>query len=160
MGLNMPMNQPTVSTRRRFPRIEVSLSIEIKAECGLIFNAITKNISQTGLLIVTDRNQFEQLTVNQRLSEKSQLAEVTIKITLPMEDGASINIHTHCRLFQFRRISRDCYHIGLEYMALSESEYDELTRYIQGVITCGESRQLSQTSDMLLTVLGEHCKTI
>ncbi len=156
----MPMNQPTVSTRRRFPRIEVSLSIEIKAECGLVFNAITKNISHTGLLIVTDRDTFEQLTVNQRLSEKSQPAEVNIKMILPMAEGASINTHTCCRLFQIRRVSKDCYHIGLEYMNLSKLEYDELTRYIQGVAACGRGRQLCQTTAMLSAELNKHYKAL
>ena len=156
----MLMNQPVVSTRRRFPRIEVGLAIEIAAECGLIFNTTTKNISQTGLLIVADRETFEQLTVKQRLSEKSQLAEVAIKMLLPVEDGSLATLSTYCRLFQFRRISKDCYHIGLEYMALSESEYDELTRYIQGVIAGGRKRQLSQASDMLLNALSKHCKAV
>jgi len=152
------MKQPTVSTRRRFPRIEVDLSVEIKAECGLVFTATTKNISQTGLLIVTDRDRFEQLTVNQRLSEKSQPVEVTITITLPMEDATSIQ--TECRLFQFRRISRDCYHIGLEYMGLPEPEQDGLTRYIERVIAQGRDRQLRQTSDLFLAALDKDRKTI
>ncbi len=154
----MPMKQPTISTRRRFPRIDVDLPIEIKAECGLVFNAITKNISQTGLLMVTDRDKFEKLTVNQRLSEKSQPAEVTVKITLPMENTTTI--HTHCRLFQFRRISRDCYHIGLEYMELPESEHNELTRYIQGIITHSSNRKAPQTSGILLAEADKDYKTI
>ncbi len=137
------MNQPAVSTRRKFPRIEVGLAIEITAECGLIFNTVTKNISQTGVLIVVDRKTFEQLTVKQRLSEKSQLVEVAIKILFPVEDGALVTLSTCCRLFQFRRISKDCYHIGLEYMELSEAEHDKLTRYIQGVIANGRRHQLS-----------------
>lgn len=152
------MNEPAVPTRRKFPRIEVDLAIEISTECGLIFNTTIKNISQTGLLIVTDREAFEQLTVKQRLSEKSQLAEVAIKILLPLEDGFLATLSTCCRLFQFRRISKNCYHIGLEYMALPESEYGELTRYIQGVMEESRKRQPPQTSDMFLNVLSKHRK--
>jgi len=140
----MSMHQPSILTRRRFPRIEVSLAIEVKAECGLLFDTVTRNISQTGLLIVTDRGTFKQLTMNQRLADKSQPAEVDIKLSLSREGDASIVIQAHCKLLQYRRISSDCYHIGLEYSELSESEYDELTGYIQGVTAYREGGQLCQ----------------
>jgi len=120
-------------TRRRFPRIEASVPIEVKAECGLVFNATTKDISQIGLLFGTGRNVFQQLTVNQRLSEKSQPVEVDIKLMLPMADNSSVEICTHCRIFQLRRVSSDCYHIGLEYTELSETDYNRLTQYIKNV---------------------------
>jgi len=144
----MPLSQPNIVTRRRFPRVETRLSLEVRAECDLLFNTMTVNISQTGLSFETDRNTFKQLTVNQRVSEKSQPVEVDIKITLPKEDGSSIDICTHCRLFQLRRISRDCYHIGLEYAKLSESDDQELTRYIERITAGGRNWQRCQTHNI------------
>jgi len=140
----MSMAQSNVKTRRRFPRIEVSIPIEVRAECGLVFDAMTKDISQIGLLFATGRSIFQQLTVNQRLSEKSQPAEVDIKLILPMEDKRPIEICTHCRIFQLRRVSSDCYHIGLEYTKLSEPDYNRLTQYIKDVATSRKTWKMRQ----------------
>ncbi len=104
-------NQSKIVTRRRFPRIDVSVPVAVKAKCGLTFDAVTKNISQIGLLFITGQKTFEQLALNQRSSEKNQAAEVDIKITLPMESGVSIELFTHCRVFQLRRVSSDCYYV-------------------------------------------------
>jgi len=139
------MSQPNTKSRRRFPRIDASLPVEVRAECGLVFNAMTKNISQIGLLFATGRDTFEQLTVNQRMSDKSQPAEVDIKLRLPLE-GRSVEVSTHCRIFQLRRVSSDCYHIGLEYMELLESDYDELTHYIKDIATHNKNWPLCQQS--------------
>lgn len=140
----MSMIQSNVKTRRRFPRVEAKLPIEVRAECGLVFNATTKDISQIGLLFDTGRKIFQQLTLNQRLSEKSQPVEVDIKLTLLMEDKSPVEICTHCRLFQLRRVSSDCYHIGLEYTKLSESDYDRLTQYIKDVATSRKPWKMCQ----------------
>ncbi len=153
----MPMKQPTISTRRRFPRIEVDLPVAVTTASGQTFDLVTKNISQTGLLIVADRDQFEQLTASQRRCEKSRPAEAAIRMSLPIEGAPPI--HTGCRLFQFRRFSRDCYHIGLEYMALSEPEQDALSRYIQEVVARGRSRQPCQAGGTPLAARDKGCRT-
>jgi len=119
--------------------VEVRLPIEVRAECGLVFNATTKDISQIGLLFDTGREIFQQLTINQRLSEKSQPVEVDIKLMLPLADNRSSEIYTHCRIFQQRRVSSDCYHIGLEFTKLSEPDYNRLTQYIKDVATSRKS---------------------
>jgi len=143
-GWGLVINQSNIITRRRFPRVDATLSVEVRAECGLTFSAVTKNISQIGLLFVTDEKRFKQLTLNQRSSETRQPVEVDVNIMLPMASETPIELFAHCRVFQLRRVSSDCFYIGLEYVGLSEENYNNLSQYIEGIATRSEGWSLRQ----------------
>ncbi|MEQ8955211.1 MAG: PilZ domain-containing protein [Gammaproteobacteria bacterium] len=111
--------------RRSFPRVELAGEANILL-AGVVRNGTLTNLSPAGIQIECRHQLIEQL--NKVKSSSGLYPDFELEFTLPA-DGKSV-VKSTCNVSYCRRLKQDCYHLGLNFVELSEAAEQKVSEYI------------------------------
>jgi hypothetical protein len=121
--------------RRRYPRLEVELPLDIVLSDGAVLAAKAINICINGLQLSCDHATALRLVPKGYLAKPGQQIGGVLRLELPFVTQPSATIEIHCKVVNLRRLSANEYRFNVAFLGpegqahrLLESFIDERTR--------------------------------
>ncbi|NKB35408.1 MAG: hypothetical protein GKR91_20095 [Pseudomonadales bacterium] len=121
------------SERRKYPRVEIGGEVNIQI-AGVIRNGSLINVSPAGIQIECRHQLIEQLAKFK--SEAGLYPDFELEFAVPNSKKRDKNgkpIKSTCNVSNCRRLSQDIYHLGLNFVSLSEKDEQKVSDYIDHV---------------------------
>ncbi|MEX0619663.1 MAG: PilZ domain-containing protein [Pseudohongiellaceae bacterium] len=113
--------------RRRYPRVllngDVELFLEQESRPALLLN-----VSPTGAQLECRHQLIQYLTSNK--NEAGMYPPMDIAFSLPQPGGRKTSLRLSCAVSYCRRLSQDCYHLGLDFGEVSGKDEQAFQRFI------------------------------
>ena len=113
--------------RRKYPRINLAGEVNILV-AGVIRTGTLINVSPSGIQVECRRRLIEQL--NQFKRESGLLPEFDLEFTLPN----GVQVKACCDVSYCRRLSQDCYHLGMNFTRLSRLDEERVDEFINHAV--------------------------
>ncbi len=133
--------------RRKYPRIDLGGEASILL-CGSVRNGTLMNLSPSGIQIECQHQLVEQLS--KAKSDAGLYPDFELEFTLPVEDSQAQQeaaersrkkakadrdrekktIKSTCNVSYCRRQRQDSYHLGLNFISLTEQDEKKLSDYL------------------------------
>lgn len=112
--------------RRKFPRVSLDGDVNIMI-AGVIRNGSLMNVSPVGIQIECRHQLIEQLAKFK--SNSGLYPDFELEFDLPINSHKDA-IKSKCNVSYCRRLSQDNYHLGLNFVTLSETDERKVSDYI------------------------------
>ena len=112
--------------RRKFPRVSLDGDVSLFLT-DVVRNGSLLNISPSGIQIECKHHLIEQLS--QFKSDSGLFPQFELEFNVP--DSAKGRIKSVCNVSYCRRLSQDMYHLGLNFVTLSENDEARVSSYIE-----------------------------
>jgi hypothetical protein len=125
----MIIDIPGVSDRRKTPRYEIKLSVDLVLDNGSILTVTSRNISSCGLQIICDTWVTEE--IEPRGIQSHAISHIRMKaITdLPVGDETK-KLYTNCRIMSVQRMSQDEYMLNLAFVDFENGSEQVLDMFL------------------------------
>ena len=111
--------------RRKYPRVPIIGEVNLNLT-GIVRSGALMNISPSGIQIECQHNLIEQLS--QFKSESGLYPNVELEFDLAKPEKKTIK--SVCNVSYCRRLSQDNYHLGLNFVALSDADERRVAEFI------------------------------
>jgi hypothetical protein len=116
--------------RRKFPRVDIGGEVNIQI-AGVIRNGKMINLSPSGIQIKCRHQLIEQLA--RFKSDAGLYPDFELEFAVSLSKKQEKKIKSTCNVSNCRRLSQDMYHLGLNFVTLSDSDEKKVTDYIDHV---------------------------
>lgn len=116
---------------RHHIRVPIRVSATVQTRNGQQVSTEVANISRTGVMLACDRQSLELIHPKGMTANPGSPLETTVAFTIPSQIGGKVAINSRCHIIYARRLSRDLFHIGLEFLNLEEHLVPHLEHYIE-----------------------------
>ena len=116
--------------RRNYPRVPILGDANLKLS-GIVRSGTLMNISPSGIQIECQHNLIERLS---RAKSVSGLFP-NFELEFELEAAGRERVKSVCNEPYFRRLSQDNYNLGLNFIALSDSDERRVTEFINKMAT-------------------------
>jgi len=125
----MIIDIPGVSDRRKTPRYEIELSVDLVLENGSILTVTSRNISSCGLQIICDAWVTEE--IEPRGIQSHSISHIRMKaITdLPIGDETQ-KLYSNSRIMSVQRMSQDEYMLNLAFVDFENGSEQALDKFL------------------------------
>ena len=125
----MIIDIPGVSDRRKTPRYEIDLPVEMLLENGDIVTVTTRNISSCGLQIICDSWVTEK--IDPHSIHNQAVGHICMKTVteLPIANE-TIKLYANCRMMSFQRMSQNEYMLNLAFIDFENSSEQNLNKFL------------------------------
>ena len=113
--------------RRKYPRIELDGEVNMLI-AGVVRNGALMNLSPSGIQIECRHQLIEQLA--RYKSDAGLFPKLELEFDLPKPVAGSKGVKSTCNVSYCRRLSQDNYHLGLNFVAMSETDEQKVSKYI------------------------------
>lgn len=120
---------------RHYHRIAVELDGTITTGDGTEAPCRVTNLSRDGVMIPCDPDTLSRVIPNQE-SVAPHLA-VPVHFDLCLPDGNQSPVRCQCDIIYVRRVSRDCFNMGMSFSAFEEEGQQRLDDYINQQLAKG-----------------------
>lgn len=114
------------SERRKYPRVEIDGEVNIQI-AGVIRNGSLINVSPAGIQIECRHQLIEQLAKFK--SESGLFPNFELEFSVP-DSRKDKRVKSTCNVSNCRRLSQDMYHLGLNFVSLSEGDERRVSDFI------------------------------
>ena len=123
----MPMKR----NLRHHLRVPIRVSATIETPTGQQLQTELANLSRTGVMVECNRETLELLHPKAVTAAPGTGAPAVIHFIIPSKIGGKITVDTPCNVVYARRLSRDVFHVGMEFKKLEEHLVPHLEEYIE-----------------------------
>ncbi len=129
--------KPVISKQnlRNQQRVETQLEVMVSLPSGEAVQCRATNLSRTGMMISCNNETLKQLVPEQKSPAPGQWIDIMAKFSVPVVAAQNVTISADCHLIHLRRVSRDEFHVGLQFCGFEGNG--------QGYVDQFVSRQLS-----------------
>lgn len=122
--------QPVRPNLRHHNRVATQLTVEVSTGDGLTAECESANLSRAGLMLVCTPEQVSQILPNDSPIAPRQAVRLHARFSLPVISLQSVSVSVDCDVIYVRRVSRDCFQVGMEFVEFEGSGRDYVDQYI------------------------------
>jgi hypothetical protein len=126
-GVKAMAGQPNLRQQQRVP---TTLDVTVTGRAGESLDCHTANLSRAGMSIECDRKRINALASDRWILAPKSPAEVTVRLTVPIENVQSVTLEVVCNIIYIRRISHKVFHLGLQFVEFSGSGQEYVDQYV------------------------------
>jgi len=115
---------------RHQQRIETQLDVIVSLPSGKAVQCRATNLSRTGMMISCDNETLKQLVPGQKSLAAGQWIDVTAKFSVPVVAAQNVTISADCHLIHMRRVSRDEFHIGIQFYGFEGNGHSYIDQFV------------------------------
>lgn len=125
----MIIDIPGVSDRRKTPRYEIKLSVDLVLDNGSILTVTSRNISSCGLQIICDAWVTEE--IEPRGIQSHSISHIRMKVIadLPIGDETQ-KLYSNSRIMSVQRMSQDEYMLNLAFVDFDNGSEQVLDKFL------------------------------
>ena len=116
---------------RHHLRVPIRVPATVQTREGQPVSAEVANISRAGVMLECDRQTLELIHPKAMTANPGSPLETALAFTIPSQTGGKVAINCTCHIIYARRLSRDVFHVGLEFKDLEEHLAPHLEHYIE-----------------------------
>lgn len=120
---------------RNQQRVEVALEVALTRPDGTRVVSTVSNLSRAGMMIECDARTAQVLVPGNRTPAPGHWLEVTADFSVPVVITQPVKIHAACHVVHLRRMSRDCFQVGLQFIEFDGSGYSHLDNYVARLLS-------------------------
>ncbi|MFE8072130.1 PilZ domain-containing protein [Marinobacteraceae bacterium S3BR75-40.1] len=124
---SQPHNRPNL---RHHHRVPADLVVEVTAESGASVECACANLSRAGLMLSCTPDQVSQILPNNMTIAPRQAVRLHARFKLPVLSIQSVQISVACDVIYVRRVSRDCFQVGMHFVDFEGSGRDYVDQYM------------------------------
>jgi len=125
----MIIDIPGVSDRRKTPRYEIELSVDLVLENGSILTVTSRNISSCGLQIICDAWVTEEIEPRGIQSHSISHIRMKAMTDLPIGDETQ-KLYSNSRIMSVQRMSQDEYMLNLAFVDFENGSEQVLDKFL------------------------------
>ena len=126
----MPQRASTEDYRREYPRIPVTLPVEVQVADGARINVKMCNISRAGMQLACDPITVKRLLPGGQPPLPGQPVTLDVRFELPSGQD-TVPISVRCNAIFSRRVAQNEFRLGLQFASFEAEGYDHIENYIQ-----------------------------
>ncbi|GAA3570582.1 MULTISPECIES: PilZ domain-containing protein [Marinobacter] len=119
---------------RHNQRADVDMEVQVCTTSGDQCSCATANLSRSGLLLKCDMATVSQLLPHQRPPVPGEWIEVTTRFSVPVVASQKVAVEAQGHIVHLRRVSRDEFHLGIQFKAIENNGYDYVDRYVSRLL--------------------------
>jgi hypothetical protein len=116
--------------RRRYPRLDVEIPLELALPNDGALTAEMVNLSIDGLQFRCDHETARRIVPKGYVATPGERAEVLVRLRLPFVGHPSTAVEIHCRVIILRRLSANEYRFGLAFIGIEGQDYRVLESFV------------------------------
>lgn len=117
--------------KRDYPRVPVTLPVEVSLPDGEIIHAITVNLSPAGIQLACDRITVNSILPLSQPRRPRDNREVSVRLRFPESSGMPHVIDARCLAIFSRRVAENEFRIGLQFQGFDGADdYHKLEQYL------------------------------
>lgn len=113
--------------RRNYPRVDVNGEANLLIS-GVVRSGTLLNVSPSGIQLECRHQLVERMS--QYKHESGLYPDLDLEFTLPLSEDEPSRVKSSCNVSYCRRLSQDTYHLGLNFVTLSELDEKRVSDYI------------------------------
>lgn len=125
---------PTKPNLRNQQRVDVGLSVLVSNPAGDELQCQAANVSRTGIMLRCGLDAVRQLIPGQVTPAPGQWIQVSTRFAVPVVASQSVSIRVHGHIVHLRRVSRDEFHLGIQFNDFEDNGYDYLDQYVSRLL--------------------------
>ena len=133
----MSFNKQHFWIDRKDKRVTTSLPCHVNCPGGRVCAATILNLSAGGMKFACDRTTFEQL-LPEDLRTPGMVNDVKIEVSFRPASVAGENqspLETSALIIHSERLAQDNYHMGIQFIGMSDTDSMRLRAYIEAILT-------------------------
>lgn len=115
---------------RHYSRIKAQLQANILKDGDLKVTAAIENLSRAGMMLTCDNQTLSQLLPVTTPIVPRQPVQLAVEFTVPVVATQTVLVKTQCNVVYTRRVSRDSFHVGLEFDSVENNGYSYINQFI------------------------------
>lgn len=119
---------------RNQQRVEVRADTVIEMPRGCDLTCSVSNLSRTGAMICCNQQSAEQLKPDRKAPATGNWNTVTMRFAVPVVAAQPVSIVAHGNIVYVRRVARDEFQIGIQFMGFEGNGFDDVDRYISKLL--------------------------
>lgn len=116
------------SERRIYPRIAVDGEANLLIS-GVIRSGTLLNVSPAGIELECKHQLVERMSQYKR--DSGLYPDVDLEFSLPVSNEGRPKVKSSCNVSHLRRLSQDTYHLGLNFISLTDVDEKRVSDFIQ-----------------------------
>lgn len=131
-GLKAMGGQPNLRQQQRIPaRLEVSI-ISLDGTC---LECRTANLSRAGMMVECESDRIGSLIADRWAVAPKDPVALDVRFSVPVVTVQSVNIEVRCHVVHVRRISRNVFHLGLQFSEFAGNGHDYIDQFVSRELT-------------------------
>ena len=130
----MTLDNLDIAERRRTPRYEITLDVDIVLEDGNVLSAKTRNISSDGIQLNCDSWVTDEIEPRGIQSHTINQIKLKVITDLPIKNAEGSydtnKLYVNCRILSVQRISQEEYMLNLSFIDFENATEKVLNAYI------------------------------
>lgn len=126
---------PSMTTPKRnlrhHLRVPAKMSATLETNTGTTLSADIANLSRNGLLLACDRETLESIHAKDVTFSPNRHVPLLVRFTLNSKATGNLTLNVPCGVVHVRRLSREQFHVGVEFQQLDDSLIPLLEEYIE-----------------------------
>lgn len=127
----MPQRASVDDYRREYPRIPVTLAVEVQTPDGVAIRTRMCNLSRAGIQLACDPITVGRLLPAGQMPLPSQPVTLDVRFELPFSSHEKVPVSVRCNAVFSRRVAQNEFRLGLQFSSFEAEGYDHLENYIQ-----------------------------
>ncbi|NIR30105.1 MAG: PilZ domain-containing protein [Gammaproteobacteria bacterium] len=127
----MPQRATTEDYRREYPRIPVTLPVEVQVADGARIHVKMCNISRAGMQLACDPMTVNRLLPGGQMPLPSQPVTLDVRFELPLSGQEVVPVSVRCNAIFSRRVAQNEFRLGLQFASFEAEGFDHIENYIQ-----------------------------
>jgi len=116
--------------KRRYPRVNANLVADVTCSGGIKLKLDVLDTSSTGLKLQCNWAERDMLTPRGQWTQNGRPIEADIRMDVPVSGNKCYEIKARCLMAFSRRVARDRFHVGMQYLDLDEKNFSNLSKFI------------------------------
>ncbi len=116
--------------KRRYPRVIANLVADVTCNGGIKLKLDVLDTSSMGLKLQCNWAERDILTPRGQWTQNGRPIEADISMDVPVSKNKSYEVKARCLMAFSRRVARDRFQVGLQYLDLDEKSFSTLGEFI------------------------------
>lgn len=125
---------------REQQRVSVSMEATVDMQDGSSVTCRVANLSRAGLMLTCDLETVKTLIPSLRPPAPGRWIAIKIRFTVPVLPMQPVSVTADGHIVHMRRISRDEFHLGIQFAAFENNGYEHVDRYVSHLLSKAHSR--------------------
>ncbi|MDX1756745.1 MAG: PilZ domain-containing protein [Marinobacter sp.] len=119
---------------RNQQRVDVELEVTVSNPAGEELRCEAANLSRTGVMLRCNLETVRQLIPGQTAPAPGQWIQVSTRFAVPVVAAQTVSVCADGHIVHLRRVSRDEFHLGVQFSEFRDNGYDYLDQYVSRLL--------------------------
>ncbi|ENO13346.2 PilZ domain-containing protein [Marinobacter nanhaiticus D15-8W] len=120
---------------RQQQRVPTNLEVTVTHPDGTCITCKTANLSRAGMMVECDSARVQELVPDRLAVAPKDPIQLSIKFSVPVVSVQSVNVEAQCDVVHIRRISRQVFHLGLQFRFFEGNGHDYVDQYVSRLLS-------------------------